>query len=238
VKIFTMLPNAPHVRDALFGADGAAAAMEPGALYIDMSTIDPLESDAIRADLGAAGIAMVDAPLGRTSLAAEAGESLVMVGGTAADIDRARPLFELIGDTVVDCGGPGMGHRMKIVNNYMTTVLNVLTAETLTLSDAIGLDRDVAIEVMMGTPAGRSALATVYPDRVLKGDLSPAFMVDLAHKDLGIALDLAGKVNVPLGAGAAARQLYNIARARGRGRQDWTAVYPVLQELAGVGQED
>ena len=235
--VITMLPDAPDIRAALFGDEGAAAAMEGGALYIDMSTINPLESDALRETLAGMGIAMVDAPVGRPSTAAIEAKSLIMAGGEKADIARVRPLFGLLGATIVDCGGPGMGHRMKTVNNYLSTAACVLTAEALTLSDAIGLDRDIAVEVMMGTPAGRGQLGTIYPDKALKGDLSPAFMIDLAHKDIGIALDLAATVNVPLMAGAAARQLYSVARARGRGRDDWTAVYPVLREMAGLAEE-
>jgi 4-hydroxybutyrate dehydrogenase/sulfolactaldehyde 3-reductase len=232
--IFTMLPNTPHIRSALFDDDGAAKTMRKDALYIDMSTINPIESDGIRADMGALGLSMVDAPVGRTSAAARAGKSLIMVGGDKADNERAYPLFELLGDTIVDCGGPGMGHRMKVVNNYMTTVVTVVTAEALTLSDAVGLNRDTSLEVMRGTPAGQGCMNTTYPDRVLNKDLTPNFMIDLANKDVGLALALADAVNVPLNTGAAARQIYAVARAQGRGREDWTAVYPVLQGLSGV----
>ncbi len=232
--VFTMLPNTPHIRSALFDDIGIATTMGRDALYIDMSTINPIESDAIRADMTDRGLAMVDAPVGRTSAAARAGKSLIMVGGEKADNARAHPLFELLGDTIIDCGGPGMGHRMKIVNNYMTTVMTVVTAEALTLSDAVGLDRDTSLEVMRGTPAGQGCMNTTFPDRVLNGDLTPNFMIDLANKDVGVALDLASAVNVTLNAGAAARQIYTIARGQGRGREDWTAVYPVLQGLAGV----
>ena len=232
--VFTMLPNTPHIRNALFDDGGVVTTMDTGALYIDMSTINPIESDAIRANMADLGLAMVDAPVGRTSAAARAAKSLIMVGGESADNERARPLFELLGDTIIDCGGPGLGHRMKIVNNYMSTVMTVVTAETLTLSDAVGLDRETALEVMRGTTAGQGCMNTTFPDRVLNGDLSPNFMIDLANKDVGVALDLANAVNVPLNAGAAARQVYAIARAQSRGREDWTAIYSVLQRLAGI----
>jgi 4-hydroxybutyrate dehydrogenase / sulfolactaldehyde 3-reductase len=122
---------------------------------------------------------------------------------------------------------------MKIVNNFMSTVLNALTAETLAIADAVGLDRDLAIRILSGTTAGRGHLTTTYPAKVLKGDLSPAFMIDLANKDLGIALDVASSVPLPLIVGAAARQVYSMARAQGRGRQDWTALYAMLSEIAG-----
>jgi 4-hydroxybutyrate dehydrogenase/sulfolactaldehyde 3-reductase len=231
--VFTMLPNGSHVRAVLFGDEGVLSTIPSGSLYIDMSTIHPLETDALHQGIRERGHPMVDAPVGRTSIQAEEGTLLIMAGGRQADVDRARPLFSLLGDTIEHCGGPGSGARMKIVNNFMSTVLNVLTAEALAMADALGLDRDLAIRIMSGTPAGRGHMTTTYPAKVLKGDLSPAFMIDLANKDLGIALDLASSVPLPLIVGAAARQVYSMARAQGRGRQDWTALYAMLSEITG-----
>ena len=124
---------------------------------------------------------------------------------------------------------------MKLVNNYLAIAANVVTAEALTLAERSGLDRTLAIEVMNGTTAGRGHLGTTYPAKVLQDDLTPGFMVDLAHKDMGLALDLAAKLEVPLTLGAAARQIYTIAQTEGRGREDWTAILPTLRRLAGLG---
>lgn len=232
--VVTMLPNGALVRAALFETDGIAEAMSREALFIDMSTVHPRETDANRSALKERDIAMVDAPVGRTSIQAEQGKLLIMAGGEAADLERSRLLFECLGDTIVDCGGPGTGSRLKIVNNFMSTVLNVLTAETLTLADAAGLDQAVVLEVLRGTPAGQGSINTTYPAKVLQGDLSPAFMIDLAHKDLGIALDLAASANVPVVLGAAAQQIYSLARAQGRGGQDWTAVYAMIRDIVAL----
>ena len=228
--LVTMLPNGRIVQDVLFGPGRAAEMLAPGSIVIDMSTIHPLETDGIREQLREAGVAMVDAPLGRTAAEAKIGKSLIMAGGTPEDIEKCRPIFDCIGDTIIDCGGPGMGSRMKIVNNFMTTALNVLTAETIALAETVGLNVDTAIEVMSGTPAGRSHMLTTYPAKVLKGDLSPAFMIDLAHKDLNIAIDLAAKHNTPLSIGQAAVETYNAAQSEGRGAQDWTAVLDMLRK--------
>ncbi|MEM7027974.1 MAG: sulfolactaldehyde 3-reductase [Chloroflexota bacterium] len=235
--VFTMVPNASHVRAAIFDKDGILQGMSKDALLIEMSTIHPLETDAIRAELASHQIRMIDAPVGRTSMHAELGQSLVMVGGEANDIERARPLLECLGDTIIDCGGPGMGSRMKIINNFMSISLNALTAEALTLAESIGLDVDLAIEVMSGTAAGQGHMTTTYPAKVLQGDLSPAFMLGLAHKDLGLALDLAAKMHVPLPLGAAAREMYNIAWAQGRNREDWTALYAMIRTLSGLDDQ-
>lgn len=232
--VFTMVTNISHVRAALFGDNGAASTMDPVALFVDMSTIHPLESDAVREELAARGIGMVDAPVGRTSLHAIEGKLLVMAGAQPDDLERVRPLLELLGDTIIDCGGPGMGARMKMINNFMSIVNNVVTAEALTLAESIGLDVDLAIDVMSGTAAGQGHMTTTYAAKVLQGDLTPAFMLQLAHKDLGLALDLASQVGVPVPLGAAAREMYTLARGQGRGTQDWTALYAMLREMASL----
>lgn len=227
--VITMLPNGTIAEEVLVGSEHLMGHIKPGAVVIEMSTIHPLETDQIRSELNKANIAMVDAPLGRTALDAKDGKSLIMAGGTPEHLAKCQPIFDCVGDTTIDCGGPGMGSRMKIVNNFMTTALNVLTAETLALAESVGLDLNTAIEVMSGTPAGRSHMLTTYPARVLKGDLSPNFMIDLARKDLDIAIDLAAKQNTQLTIGTTAVETYKSAQADGRGAQDWTAVFDMLR---------
>lgn len=228
--LITMLPNGAIVRDALLGADGASKSMSKDALHIDMSTIHPLECDEIRTALSERGYQSMDAPVGRTSVQAIDGTLLVMAGGTPEQIERARSVLMCMGDTVVECGGPGMGARMKIINNLMSTVVNALTAEALTLADSLGLSRDLAINVMSGTAAGRGHMTTTYPGKVLSNDLSPVFMVDLARKDLGIALAVGEQTGVSQTLAAAAALVYEEAQANGRGAQDWTALYAMLRK--------
>ena len=228
--VITMLPNGKIVRHAIFDFGGVIEGMSDSAILIDMSTIHPSETDGIRKDLGAKNIAMVDAPVGRTSVEAALGTSLFMVGAEKADLEAVRPVLEAMGDTIIDCGGPGNGSRMKIVNNLMTTSLNVLTAQILTFSDATGLDRNLAVSVMNGTAAGRGHMSTTYPAKVLKGDLTPAFMIDLAKKDLDIALALSKELGVPLSLPTQAEAIYAEAQEAGRGGQDWTAIYDMLHK--------
>ena len=157
-----------------------------------------------------------------------------MAGGEESDVSAARPILECMGDTIIHCGPAGSGSRMKLINNYMSIACNVVTAEALTLAERSGLSRDLAIEVMMGTTAGQGHLATTYPAKVLKGDVTPGFMVDLAHKDMGLALDFAAHLKVPLPMGAAARQTYTQAQVQNRGRDDWTAILEAVRKLAGI----
>lgn len=233
--VITMLPNSSHVEEAAFGADGFAGVLPRGALYIDMSTIAPATTDSVAARMAERGIAMVDAPVGRQQSHAVAGKLLIMAGGAPADVERARPILSLMGDTIVHCGAVGMGSRMKIVNNYMSIALNSLAAEALVLAERSGLDPDLARQVMLGTVAGQGHFGTTYPAKVLKGDLAPGFMIDLAMKDLGLALDLAASLNAPAETGRAAAAAYEEARSEGRGREDWTAVYATMRRRAGLG---
>ena len=232
--VVTMLPNGNLVKNVLFGESGIVESLDKNALLIDMSTIHPFETDALIKQMSDKGFSMMEAPVGRTSDHAVKGELLILAGGTKAQIERAQPLFDCMGSETVDAGGAGKGIRVKIINNYMSIALNALSAEAATLSEAIGLEFETALEVMSGTPAGKGHFTTTWPGKVLAGDLSPAFMVDLAHKDLGIALDLANQVNVPVPCGAASRELYSITRAAGRGRQDWTSVFEQLRVTSGL----
>lgn len=230
--LITMLPNGAAVRAALFGPDGAVAALPAGAIVVDMSTVHPFDSDALARDVEASGRVFVDAPVGRTSDHAERGELLILAGADAATCARLHPLFACLGSETIVTGAQGRGIRVKIVNNFMSIALNALSAEAAVLCEAIGLPLETAVTVMQGTPAGKGHFTTTWPGRVLKGDLTPTFMLDLAHKDLGIALDLGNAVTVPMPLGAAAREVYSAARAAGRGRQDWSAILEHVRRMA------
>ena len=223
--VITMLPNSSHVDEAVFGANGVAEGIAPDALYIDMSTIAPAMTDSLARRLAERRVRMVDAPVGRQQQHAVQGKLLIMIGGEASDVERARPVLERMGDTIVHCGPIGAGSRMKIVNNFMSITLNATTAEALTLAEASGLDVEVARNVMLGTVAGTGHMGTTYPAKVLKGDLAPGFMVDLALKDLRLAIELGESLGLSLENGRTAERAYVEAARGGHGRHDWTALY-------------
>ncbi|RQN06132.1 NAD(P)-dependent oxidoreductase [Pantoea ananatis] len=208
--VITMLPNGELVRSVLLGDKSVCTTLASTALVIDMSTIHPLQTDRLIGEMAARGFSMMDVPVGRTSDHAIAGSLLLLAGG------------------------PGMGIRVKLINNYMSIALNALSAEAAVLCEGLGLSFDVALQVMNGTPAGKGHFTTTWPDKVLKGDRSPAFMIDLAHKDLWIALDVANQLHVPMPLGAASREVYNQARAAGRGREDWTAILEHVRASVGL----
>ena len=230
--VFTMLPNGPDVENAAFGPGGLAQSMRRGALFVDCSTILPEITLSVGKVMREHGIKALDAPVGRTSAEAVTGKLLFMVGGEAEDIAFVKPCLECMGDTVIHCGPLGSGIATKLINNYMTTTLNVLTAEALTLGERLGLKQETLLEVLRGTPAGRGHINTTYPNKVLKGDTSPAFMMDLADKDLGLALEVAASRKLPLFTGSGARQAYSLARSQGFGRLDWTAMFFAVQNMS------
>jgi 4-hydroxybutyrate dehydrogenase/sulfolactaldehyde 3-reductase len=228
--VITMLPNSSHVEEAVFGPAGVAEGLGQGALYIDMSTIAPATTDAIARRLAGRGVAMVDAPVGRQQQHAVEGKLLIMVGGGEGDVARARPILDCMGDTIIHCGPVGSGARMKLVNNFMSITLNATTAEALALAEASGLEVELARKVMLGTVAGTGHMGTTYPAKVLKGDLSPGFMIDLALKDLRLALDLGQAVGLGLDTGRTAEKAYVEATQAGHGRHDWTALYAHVRD--------
>ncbi|OTQ75482.1 MULTISPECIES: sulfolactaldehyde 3-reductase [unclassified Gilliamella] len=232
--IITMLPNGKLVEQVIFAENGIKETISSNALLIDMSTIHPLESDSIRNRLAAINIEFMDVPVGRTSTNAIDGTLLILAGGSQSQIDRASEILLCMGSEIINTGGPGRGIRVKLINNFMSIALNALSAEAATLCDALELPFDVAMKVMSGTPASKGHFTTTWPNKVLKGDLTPAFMIDLAHKDLGIALDVANQLHVPLPMGAASREVYSQARAMGRGKQDWTAILEHCRFCSGL----
>jgi 4-hydroxybutyrate dehydrogenase/sulfolactaldehyde 3-reductase len=232
--IVTMLPNSPIVEQVVAGRDGVLAHASSGALVMDMSTVDPLVTDRLAATARAGGLAFVDAPVGRLASHADRGESLFMVGATEEDFQRVRPLLEAMGTTIHHCGGVGTGTRTKLVNNYLAVVYCQLNAEALALSQRFGLALEKTLEVLYGTTAVNGQLKINWPSKVLAGDIEPGFTIDLAHKDLTLIVEAANAAKVPMPIGAAAREAFSIARSRGFGGRDFSAMVDALCELAGI----
>jgi len=235
--LITMLPTTPIVREALFGRDGAAAAMKRGSLVVEMSTGDAAQIDSLAADLAAYGLRLVDAPVGRTPREAAAGKALVMAGGSDADVAQARPVLAAFADTIEHVGPLGSGIRLKLVNNYMSMVTMVLTAEALMFAAKLGLPRDTVVRVMSTTAAGRGQLNTNFPRKVLAGDITPDFPLSMGYKDINLAMQLAASVGAPLGLGAYAREMFGLAKSWQRDGQDCTAMLLLLEDIARVQRD-
>lgn len=232
--VITMLPGPREVLDTAAGAGGVLDNLRPGGLLMDSSTVDPETTDRLAAACATRGVSFVDAPVGRLAQHAARGESLFMVGASDEDFSRVKPLLEAMGTTVHHCGGPGAGTRTKLVNNYLAVVSNQLNAEALSLAAAFGLGLEKTLEVLHGTTATNGQLKTNWPDKVLAGNTEPGFALDLAFKDLSLIIAAANAARVPLPVAAAAREVFSIARAKGRGGHDFSSVLEVQCELAGV----
>jgi len=232
--IVTMLPNSAIVSEVVAGHDGVLDHARPGSLIMDMSTVSPETTDMVAKKAAAKGIRFVDAPVGRLAEHADRGESLFMVGGTPEDFARVKPLLEGMGTTIHHCGPVGSGTRTKLVNNFLAVSLCQMNAEALALSQRFGLNLEKTLEVLHGTTATNGQLKINWPNKVLKGDTTPGFTIDLAHKDLSLIVDSANAARVPMPMAAAAREAFSTARAAGFGGQDFSAMVDALCTIAGI----
>ena len=232
--VMTMLPDSAAVEEVICSAGGVLAHAAPGTLIVDMSTIDPRVTDRIAAAATSNGCGFVDAPVGRLASHAERGECLFMVGAHADSFARVTPLLEAMGTTIHHCGPPGAGMRTKLVNNYLAIISCQLNAEALALSQRFGLSLTRTLEVIHGTTATNGQLTINWPAKVLAGDTEPGFTIDLAHKDLTLIVEAANAVKVPVPVAAAAREAFSVARSRGNGDRDFSAMVDVLCDIARI----
>ena len=234
--IVTMLPSAKEVEQVALEPDGIFAHAAKGALFMDMSTIDPLATDRLAQAANARGLTMVDAPVGRLAEHADRGESLFMVGASDADFARVKPLMEAMGNAIYHCGAVGTGGRTKLVNNYVAITLTQVNAEALALSQRFGLDIVKTMQVLLGTSANNGQLRINFPNKVLAGDTTPGFTIDLAHKDLSLVVNAAHVAKVPMPVAAAVHESFSLARASEHGAMDFSAIADVLCEQAKIAK--
>jgi len=232
--IVTMLPNSQIVQDVLLARDGVIAVARPGSVILDMSTIDPDVTDSLARAAKSAGLGFVDAPVGRLSTHAEKGESLFMVGGSDEDVAHVRPLLDAMGTTIFHCGPAGAGTRTKLVNNFLAIGACQLNAEGFALAEGMGLNLEKTLDVINGTSAFNGQMQMAWPHKVFRDDIAPGFALDLAHKDLSLIMTAAASAKVPLFVGAAAREAFSSARAKGYGDKDFSSILDAHCELSGL----
>jgi 3-hydroxyisobutyrate dehydrogenase len=249
--VITMLPNGEVVRQVACGSssgevggDGIGAVMKHGALLLDTSSSEPWHTRATAAALAARGIAMVDAPVSGAQWGAEAAELVFMVGGAAGDLARIRPLLDAMGRAVHHVGPLGAGHTMKCINNMITAMTFVATAEGLAIGKRAGLD-PVAMNEVLNDSTGASWLTrNHFAQRVFSRTFDDPFKLDLMAKDVGIAMGLAQEHGLPLPLSAVGQQLYRAAaHAVGPGRSvsemvRWVEQLTGAQLTPGGSQEE
>ena len=232
--VITCLPATPHVEAVVLGADGVLANIDAGALLLEMSTIDANGTDRVARACKDKGVPFVDSPIGRLVLHAERGESLFMVGATDANFTRVEPLLNAMGTAIYRCGGEGMGSRMKVVNNFLLLTIAEVSAEAVALGTKLGLDIDTILQVTGNTTAQNGQLHTLMVNKVLKGDTVPGFTIDLAFKDMTLAMTAAGERRLGLPVGSAAHAVYGAARASDLASADYSALLEFACRNAGI----
>jgi 2-hydroxy-3-oxopropionate reductase len=229
--IITMLPDSPDVRDVVFGENGVLQAIDKGHLLVDMSTIAPVTAVEVDAALRERGARALDAPVSGGDKGAIAGTLSIMVGGDAEDFQRAMPLFEAMGKTIVHVGNAGAGQIVKACNQVVVAINYAAVSEALVLGAKAGVDPEKIVQVLSGGLAASRVLELKGPTMVAH-QFEPGFRVDLHRKDLGIARSTAGENSAPLPVTAVVSQLFEAAAAAGKGDRDHSALVTVYEELA------
>lgn len=222
--VITMVVDAPEVEAVLFGPEGAAEGLREGALAIDMTTIAPSASAAIAERLRKRGVRFLDAPVTGSKPRAEDGTLTIIVGGEAADVDEARPLFEAMGQTIVHVGPTGHGSMAKLLNNAVAAVNAAALAEALKAAEDYGLSADGLVEVMRAG-SGNSAMLALKAGPMIDHDYETLFKLSHMLKDIRHALAASGG---SFTLAAAAEKLYAAAEDVGRGDDDFASVREVL----------
>ena len=229
--IITMLPNSQVVETVIAGQDGVLSSIKAGAVIMDMSTVSPETSDKLAKLCETYNVGFIDAPVGRLAAHADIGESLFMVGASHPDFKRVKPLLDSMGSDIFHCGPTGSGTRTKLINNFLAVSSCQLNAEALSLAKKFGLDLEKTLDVLYGTTAVNGQLKIAWPSKVLNNDVGPGFTIDLAHKDLTLVIEAANSAQIPMPMGAAAREAFSSAKARGFGKKDFSGILEAQCEI-------
>lgn len=202
------------VETTYLGGDGIIAHARPGAVLVDMTTSSPTLARRIAAQAAARSLAALDAPVTGGDVGAREARLSIMVGGDEAAFDRARPLFERMGKTIIHHGGPGAGQLCKLANQIAIASVMMSWVEALAFARAAGLDPSRVLENIGGGAAGSVGMNVLAP-RALKGDFAPGFYVKHFLKDMRLALETAAELKLDLPGLAQAKRLYDQVAQRG-----------------------
>ncbi len=232
--VITMLPDTPDVEHVLTGPDGVLAGVQKGALVIDMSSISPVATERLAALVAEKGAAMLDAPVSGGEIGAINATLSIMVGGDEAAFDRARPIFEAMGnkERIVHIGKSGAGQVCKVCNQVAIGGALAGVSEAFALAKKAGVDPARVRAALLGGFAASKVLE-VHGERMLTGNYKPGFRTRLYQKDLRLANEAAAANNVAMPGTAIVTQMVNALVARGGGDLDYAALGTVLFGLAG-----
>ncbi len=229
--VITMLPDSPDVDQVVTGPGGVAEGVRDGMLFVDMSTIAPATTRKIYNILKEKGVESLDAPVSGGEVGAKEGTLSIMVGGTGEAFKRALPLFEVMGKNIVHMGGTGAGQVTKACNQIVVALTIQAVSEAMTLAKKAGVDAGKVREALLGGFA-QSRILDLHGKRLLERNFQPGFKLKLHRKDLGIALETAREVSLPLFTTAQVAQSMDALLAMGKGELDHSALVLFLERLS------
>ena len=231
--VLTMVPNGPQVKTVVLGENGVAKNMKSGAVLIDMSSINPVDSIEIASELEKKGIEMLDAPVSGGEPKAIDGTLSFMVGGKQEVFDCYKQLLACMGTSVVRCGNVGAGNTTKLANQIIVACNIQALAEALTLSKMAGVDPELVFEAIKGGLAGSTVMEAKAP-MMMSGNCNPGFKIDLHIKDLNNALDCAHNVGAPVPMTAFVQEVFQWLHKEGCGQEDHSAIWKYYRRLSGI----
>lgn len=234
--VFTMLTADAAVEQVILGENGIIDGAYPGLIVIDSSTISPSTSKKVAEALYRHDVDMLDAPVTGSEPQAIEGALTFMVGGKKEVYEKCIDLFLVMGKNAYYMGENGQGSYMKLANNSMAAINLIAFSEGITMATKAGIDPEVFAKVVSGGGA-RSAMAENKAPKVISRDFHPHFMAQLLHKDLGLASDVAKELEVSTPVLALVKEIFQIAKAKGYGAEDMSAVIKCYEEWAGITVE-
>lgn len=231
--VMTMVPNSPQVKAVMLGENGVAAHMKSGAVFIDMSSINPMASKEIAAELAKKNIEMLDAPVSGGEPKAIDGTLSFMVGGKQEVFNRYKAILESMGASVVRCGEVGAGNTTKLANQIIVACNIQALSEALTLAKMAGVDPELVFQAIKGGLAGSTVMNAKAP-MMLEGNDKPGFKIDLHIKDLNNALDCAHSVGSPLPMTAAVQEIFQWLHNNDCGQDDHSSIIKYYKKLTGL----
>jgi 2-hydroxy-3-oxopropionate reductase len=230
--VCVMVPDSPQVLEVLTAGDGVFAHARPGTLVIDFSSIRPDVTVELATTAKEKGFRLLDAPVSGGEAGAVNAALSIMVGGDAADFEAAKPVFDVVGKTIVHVGASGSGQTVKAANQLIVAANIQALAEAVVFLEAYGVDTKAALEVLGGGLAGSKVLDQ-KKENMLSRSFDPGFRIELHHKDLGIVTAAAREAGVVVPLGALVAQLMASALASGDGGLDHSALLRGVERLSG-----
>jgi 2-hydroxy-3-oxopropionate reductase len=231
--VITMLPNSPHVKEVVLGRNGVIEGAKQGCVFVDMSSIAPLASREMAAELAKKGIEMLDAPVSGGEPKAIDGSLAIMVGGKETVFEKVKDILLKMGASAVLCGDIGAGNVTKLANQIIVALNIAAMSEAFVLATKAGVDPERVFNAVKGGLAGSTVLNAKAP-MVLEGNYKPGFRIELHIKDLQNALDTAHEAGVPIPLTSQVMEMMQALKVDGKQAQDHGGLIQFYERIAGV----